>query len=216
MENRLRCLFLIAFLSFSLNPSVAFSADEDEETEGLIEPQIERTEFNESIIDSEDFEVAFYFGMLSVEDFEVNPVTGLRFSYHVNEDFYVQLDYALSDAGETSFEVLSGGAPLLTSEEREINYYQINLGYNLFPGEAFVTDDSVQNSAFYVKGGIGTTEFAGDDRFTFSYGFGYRLLFADSFSVEAEFRDLVFNMDLFGEEKTTHNLEYLLALSWYF
>ena len=216
MENRLRCLFLIVFLSCSLAPAVAFSADEDEETEGLIEPQIERTEFDESIIDSEDFEIAFYIGMLSVEDFGVNSVTGLRFAYHVNEDFYVQLDYALSDAGETSFEVLSGGAPLLTSEEREINYYQINLAFNLFPGEAFITDNTVENSAFYVKSGIGTTEFAGDDRFTFSYGFGYRLLFADSFSVEAEFRDLVFNLDLFGEEKTTHNLEYLLALSWYF
>ncbi|MFT5506697.1 MAG: outer membrane beta-barrel protein, partial [Gammaproteobacteria bacterium] len=93
---------------------------------------------------------------------------------------------------------------------------QLNVGYNLFPGEAFLSDDTVLNSLFFVKGGVGTTEFGGDDRFAFNFGFGYQLLFADSFNFSAEFRDLIFNIDLFGEDKSTHNLETILAIGWYF
>ncbi len=218
MENRVLNIFLaLALLAVtSVQAQTVDDIADDEVEQSLIEPQIERTEFDESLIDAEDFEVTLYAGMLSIEDFGVQIVSGLKLSYHVSESFFVQTAIGASEAGETSFEVLSGGAPLLSDDERKLRFYQFNVGYNLFPGEAYFSDETTLNDAFYVIAGMGSTTFAGGDRFTTNFGFGYRILFYDAFSFNADLRNHIFSMDLFGEKKTTHNLEYSLALGWYF
>lgn len=217
MENRFFSIFLMLLLT-SMASSYAQSVEEiDEEAEqGLIQPQIERVKFDESLIDSEDFEISAYIGMLSIEDFGVNTLSGFKIAYHINESYFAQLVAGESQAGKTSFEVLSGGAPLLSDDERKLTFYQINLGYNLFPGEAFLSESVTLNNALYVVLGLGNSEFAGDDRFTINYGFGYRLLFMDAFSVNADLKNHMFDMDVFGDRIKTNNVEYSLALGWYF
>lgn len=189
---------------------------EDDDDDSLIEPQIERIEFDESKIDSQDFEVSAYAGFLAVENFETDIVIGFNLAYHVSEDFFVRATYGQSDAGETSFEKLSGGAPILSDDEREIHYYLFSIAFNILPGESFVTDETTFNTIFYISGGVGNTEFAGDDRFTIAYSAGYRVLFTDNFSFDVEMRNLLFEMDLFGEDKSTHNLEFTMALNFHF
>lgn len=217
MENRLLSIFLILFL-ISTMPVYAQSEEEaeEEEVESLIQPQIERETFDESLIDSEDFEISIFSGMLSIEDFGVNSVTGFKIAYHISEDYFVQAALGESTASETSFEVLSGGAPLLSDDERNLEFYQVNFGYNLFPGEAFLSKSTTLNNAFYIIAGLGNTDFAGDERHTVNYGFGYRILFFDAFSFNVDLRDHLFDMDVFGEKVATHNIEYSLALGWYF
>ena len=217
MESGIRSIFLISIALVLLLPVELYAAEENEEDQNsLVQPQIERTEFDESIIDSEDFEISAFIGILSVEDFGANTVLGFKFGYHVNEDVTIQFDYGFSETGQTSFEVLSGGAPLLSDEERDLEYYLFNIGFNLLPGEAFVTDASTFNTIFYVIAGIGSTTFAGDDRFTLNFGTGYRILYADAFSLNIDVSDLIFNIDVFGEDNVTHNLQYSVALNWYF
>lgn len=194
----------------------AFAQGSEGDETILIEPQIERTEFDESMIDSDDFEIAAYAGYLAVEDFDTDFVTGVKLGYHVTEDFFVQASYGRSSVGETSFERLSGGAPLLSESERELEYYLIALGFNLFPGEAFVTDSTTFNTVLYLSAGVGTTTFAGDDRFTIAYAVGHRTLFADGFSLDIEMRDLIFEQDIFGEEDSTNNLEFTVSLNVFF
>ncbi len=217
MENRFRSVLLaLAFLVVALPAAeVAAQSDEDAQT-NLIEPQIERVEFDESLIDSADFEIALYGGFLAVEDFDTNFVSGIKLGYHITEDFFVQASYGSSTVGETSFEKLSGSAPLLSSSERDLEYYLISLGFNLFPGEAFFTDSTTFNTVFYISGGIGSTEFAGDDRHTLAFGAGHRTAFTDNFSLDIEMRDLIFDMDIFGSDETTHNLEFTLAINLFF
>jgi outer membrane beta-barrel protein len=204
--------FLIALMSVT---AVSAQSDEDEQT-NLIEPQIERIDFDESMIDSDDFEIAAYVGYLAVEDFDTDVVIGFKLGYNVSEEFFVQLSYGESDTGETSFEKLSGGAPLLSDDERELKYYLMSVGYNLFPGEAFLTDSTTFNTVLYLSAGVGNTEFAGDDRFTTALAVGHRTLFADGFSFDIEMRDLIFKQDLFGDEETTHNIELTFALNVFF
>ena len=43
-------------------------------------------------IDTEDFELGAYVGMLSIEDFESNVVYGARLAYHLTEDFFLEGD----------------------------------------------------------------------------------------------------------------------------
>ena len=217
MESGIRSIFLISIVLVLLLPVELYAAEENEEGQNpLVQPQIERTEFDESIIDSEDFEISAFIGILSVEDFGANTVQGFKFGYHVNEDVSIQFDYGFSETGQTSFEVLSGGAPLLSDEERDLEYYLFNIGFNILPGEAFVTDASTFNTIFYVIAGIGSTTFAGDDRFTLNFGTGYRILYADALSLNIDVSDLVFNVDVLGEDKVTHNLQYSVAINWYF
>ncbi|MCK4707451.1 MAG: outer membrane beta-barrel domain-containing protein, partial [Gammaproteobacteria bacterium] len=165
MENWFRNLFLsLLILAGSFFSPVIFAAEqENTENPVLIRPELERSLFNEAQIDGDDFEILLVAGFLSIEDFGVNPLLAVRLNYHVNETVFVQLAMAQSKAGETSYEILSGGAPLLTDAEKDLRYYSINIGYNLFPGEAFLSDQTTYNTVLYLVAGMGTTDFAGSD-----------------------------------------------------
>ena len=124
--------------------------------------------------------------------------------------------YGQTDTDETSYEVLSGGAQLLSGDDRSLTYYDISVGYNLLPGEVFLGSSRAMNSALYVLMGAGNTDFAGDDFFTIVFGAGYRVLATDSLAVHFNVRDHMFDSDLLGEEKTTHNIEFNLGLTAFF
>ncbi len=217
MESRFRVLFLIAAM-ISLSGCAAtknlFGFGQEEapppsaEPPGqVIDPEVERREVKEPAIDREDFEVGAFVGVMSVEDFGSDVVYGARLAYHITEGFFVEGTVGRTDTGLTSFEELSGDARLINDSERQYTYYNLNLGYNVLPGEIFIGEGRAYNSHLYLIGGLGSTEFAGDDRFTVNFGFGYRLLLTDSVTFHLDFRDHLFDIDLTGEEKTAHNLE---------
>jgi outer membrane beta-barrel protein len=182
----------------------------------IIDPQVERREIPRTRIDTEDFEVGAYVGVLSVEDFESNVVYGARLAYHLTEDFFLEGTIGQSRAGRTSYENLSGSAELLTDDERDYNYYALSLGWNALPGEVFIGRNRAYNTAFYLVAGIGGTTFGGDDLFTVNGGFGYRILPADWIAVHFDVRDHIYDTDLLGEKKIVNNLEAHLGLSIFF
>ncbi len=214
MESRFFVLFLIAGLVTGCAGGP--DAITDEEARAVIDPQLERREIKPPKIDNENFEVGLQAGIMSVEDFGSNTSVNLRMAYHVAGGFFVEGAYGQTDTDRTSFEVLSGAAELLTPEERELSYYNLSIGYNLLPGEVFIGRKRAFNSALYVLAGAGATEFGGDDRFTVNFGLGARVLATDWLGLRLEFRDHLFDSDLLGEEKTTHNLEALLGLTIFF
>jgi outer membrane beta-barrel protein len=219
MESRLLLLLLTqALLVLGLSGCGRDRLVQTEDTgqPPVIEPDIERREIDTAKIDTEDFEVGIFAGQLSVEDFGVNTVTGLRFAYHITEGFFTELSAGQSDTDRTSFERLSGAAQLLTDDEREYTYYNLSLGYNLFPGESFIGKNRAMNTALYVIGGVGKTTFAGDDRFTVNLGMGLRLMPLDWLAVHADIRDHIFDIDLLGQEKTAHNFEAHLGVTFFF
>jgi outer membrane beta-barrel protein len=185
-------------------------------SEPVVQPEVARREIVEPEIDQEDFEIGGYVGFLSIEDFGSDPVYGIRLAYHVSEDFFIEGAAGTSTAGETSFETLSGSVRLLADDERDFNYYNLSLGVNLLPGEAFLFNRYAYNSQFYLIAGVGTTRFAGNDEFTVNVGAGYRLLFSDWLALHLDARDHMFETDLLGESKTTHNLEVHGGLTIFF
>jgi outer membrane beta-barrel protein len=221
MEGRLRILFLISIVQGMLllfTAQTAWSADAEKASAQaqVIQPQIERRKIDVDKIDTEDFEIGVFAGLLSVEDFGSNMVIGARAAYHVTEGVFFEAAYAKSDTGETSYERLSGGAPLLTDAQRELTYYNVSLGYNLLPGEAFLGEGWTFNTALYVIGGVGITSFADDDRFTINFGAGYRFLATDWLAVHLDVRDHIFDIDLLGKDKTAHNLEMSTGVTVFF
>jgi len=182
----------------------------------VIDPQVERREVRPARIDTENWEAGAYVGSLSVEDFEVNVVYGLRFAYHVNEDFFAEGIVGRTDAGLSSYERLSGSASLLTDSEREFTYYSLGFGWNALPGEVFLGGKRAMNSAVYLTLGVGGTRFAGGDRFTVTMGAGARVLVKDWLAAHLDVRDHVMEVDVVGSTKTTHNLEATLSLTAFF
>ncbi len=219
MENWLHGIFLKRFgaallACVTLGSAATFAADDQDEP--IIDPGISRRTITTPHIDSADFELGAYAGVLSVEDFGSNPVYGLRGAYHITEDFFAEGAYGRSTVGKTSYETLSGSARVLTDAERVYSYYNISLGYNLLPGEAFIGSKHAFNSALYVIAGVGSTKFANDSRFTVNFGTGYRLLATDWLALHADVRDHVFSSDLLGTSKTTHNLEFTGGMTVFF
>ncbi len=214
--TKMSILFLVFFSSAN-----SFAVEEKTsplrtQSEQLIQPEVIRREVKLDKIDTEDFEVTAFMGLLSVEDFGANPVLGARFAYHINEDMFVEGAIGSSTAGQTSYERLSGGTPLLTSSQRNILYYNVSLGYNLLPGESFLTRKTSFNSALYIIGGIGSTTFAGADRLTLNLGGGFRLLATDWLAIHVDVRNHIFNIDILAEDKLANNLEVSFGISAFF
>ena len=230
METGLRVLLLTALLATlpgcawmhhrksppPSTQSVGPAQSADEAPPRVVEPEVARREVKVPKIRSSNVEVGLYYGELSIEDFGAHPVYGLTAAYHITEDFFFQAEAGRSKAGRTSFEVLGGNVQLLTESERRFTYYDLSLGYNFLPGEAFLGRGVAMTSAFYLIGGFGGTDFAGDTKFTVNFGAGYRVVPIDWMAVHITVQDRVFQSSLLGTTKITNNLEARLGVTVFF
>lgn len=210
----------MGLLLFSMQFTYAAENQDDatllQRNEQIIDPKMERRKIITPKIDTEDFEVGVFFGFMSVEDFGVNPIVGANLTYHITEDLFIEGRVGITATEETSYERLSGSVQLLTDDQRDLFYYNVSLGYNVFPGEGFWDEKTAFTSSLYLVAGIGSTRFADDDRFTFSYGAGYKILPTDWFTIRADVRDYIFSVDLLGESKITHNIEATVGFTYFF
>ncbi|MDK2779177.1 MAG: outer membrane beta-barrel domain-containing protein [Pseudomonadota bacterium] len=221
MANRLQQLFLIGLLT--LTAQQVWS--EENSNDGsvainpikIVEPDVKTRKAEEAQIDNEVFEAGFFVGMISIEDFGTHPLYGVKASFHATEDFFLQANYGMSEAGKTSYETINGsGVNILTDSDRDYSYYDVLVGYNLFPGETFVTRSLTFNSAFYLVAGVGNTTFAGDEQFTMVVGTGYRIILSDWLTWNLDYRDHMFETELLGNKKQTHNIEFATGLTVFF
>lgn len=221
MANWVQQLFLIGLVS----GFTAGAAAEDAVNDGsvvinpikILEPDVQQRKASQAKIDNEVFEGGFFGGMISIEDFGTHPLYGVKASFHATEDFFLQANYGHSKAGRTSYETINGSdIKILSDKDREYSYYDLLVGYNLFPGETFVSSRLTFNSAFYLVGGVGNTTFAGDEQFTFVIGTGYRIILSDWLTVNLDYRDHIFETELLGEKKNTHNIEFTGGLTVFF
>lgn len=222
MESRIRIFLLkstavlTAFLLLQACSLVRAAEPDFHSSDQAVEPQLERRELTEADIDSENIEAGVFVGVMNVEDFGTNLVYGARMAFHFTEDFFAEGAYGRTDTDQTSFEKLSGGAKLLSDGDRQLEYYNISIGYNILPGEVFIGGNHAFNSALYLIAGVGSTEFAGDSNFTVNVGTGFRLLMNDWIALHLDFRDHIFESDVLGSDKTMHNLEATAGLTFFF
>jgi outer membrane beta-barrel protein len=227
METGLRILLLTALLAtlpgcasvhnwfHRSSPAPVEPAAEDSAPPRVVEPEVSRRQIKVPKVRSRNVEVGLFYGELSIEDFGSNPVYGATAAYHITEDFFFQAEVGRSKAGHTSFETLSG-VQLLTEAERRFTYYDLSLGYNFLPGEAYLGRGHALTTAFYLLGGIGGTDFAGDTKFTVNFGAGYRVVPTDWLAIHITVQDRVFNSSLLGTSKVTNNLEARIGTTIFF
>lgn len=227
MESRIQHIFLairrtralagVLLLGLVVSvPATAASNPDELELEPLVVREPERREVKIDRIDTENFEFGVHAGIMNVQDFGSDVVTSFRAAYHVTEGFFIEGQYGTTTLGETSFERLSGGASLLTDAQRDMRLYNVSVGYNLFPGESFIGRRWAFKGGLYLIGGVGSTDFAGDERFTINAGLGYRLVATDWLALHVTVRDHMFDSDLLGSKDTYHNIEFTGGLSLFF
>ncbi len=212
----MRWILVFLIMLISTNISVVFAEDDEDqaEQEQVIKPDIHRRDILVPKIDTEDFEITAFYGVLDVEDFGSEPVVGIRAAYHVTEDFFVEATYAESEVKDDSFRRL--GLPLFPQETQDVEYYALSVGYNILPGEVFLGRNVAMSSSFYVLAGVGNVEFIDEDEFAYHAGVGLKVLPTDWLSVRFDFRDYIYETDLLGENEFTHNLEATINLGVFF
>ena len=182
----------------------------------VIEPQVVRRKIKVPKIAARDIELGANYGEISIESYTAAPVWGITGDYHITEDFFFEAAMGRAQAGQTSFETLSGNIQLLTSAERQFTYYNLSVGYNFLPGEVFPGPKHAMTSAFYILGGMGGVKFEGNSTFTVNFGAGFRVLPTDWLAIRIEAQDLVFKSDFLGTNRLRNNLTAHIGASVYF
>jgi outer membrane beta-barrel protein len=223
MESRLSSVLLAAALLAGCSwfhrgdkkpPPV--TVEEPQAEPAIIEPQVTRREVKTPKIKAKDFELGAYFGALSIQDFGVNPIYGVRAAYHVTEDFFLEGFLARSKAGQSSLEEVFPDITVVSNSGRQFTYYDLDVGYNVLPGEVFLGRGRAFNTALYVTVGMGDVKFANQDQFALNFGLGTRVLITDWLAMHLDVRDHVFESSLFGVDKNVDNIEATLSLTTFF
>ncbi len=211
MMNKKWVLFVLVCL---LNQAVIVFAQAQnfpKNEDPLIAPPSEVIEFKEEKIDQEFIEIAPYYGFYAIDGFSTSNVMGLNFALHLTEDVFFEGNYGLSEVSDDSF-----GGVLTIFTDTDLTYWNVNLGYNLFPGQIFLTRNRTLNSTIYIVGGAGLTEFDAKSRFTFNFGTGYKIFFTDW--MDAGFRLSLhsFESDVTGVKEQMFNLEGIVSVAFFF
>ncbi|RFA30927.1 outer membrane beta-barrel domain-containing protein [Alkalilimnicola ehrlichii] len=210
MKRWLVFLILLAFGSIA----AAQIPEPRERQAQAIEPRLERPDIVIPRIDDENFEFNLFVGVLSIENFGSDFVYGLRGALHVNESIFFEASFGLSEVSDRSFRRL--GIPLFGSQREDVEYYNLSIAYNAFPGEVFRGDGRVYSSTLFLVAGAGNIRIASEDYFTYNIGLGFRILPNEWLSLRLDVRNHIFDNDLLGESKTTHNPEVTFGLGVYF
>jgi outer membrane beta-barrel protein len=219
MEIRFQHIFLKICTIVVLTQCIVLNAKANEQTveqTPVIKVEVEQRQVIEDILDNENFEIGLQVGAISIEDFETNLWLSGHVAYHISEYFYAKALYGQAKAGTTSFEKLANVPPLLTDEERKLTYYGLNIGYNVMPGEVFLTKNFAFNSIFSIELGAGSTKFTGDNKFTVNGTANYRVFLTDWITWDIAMSDYVFETKVTGEAKVTHNLNFSTGFAFYF
>jgi outer membrane beta-barrel protein len=192
------------------------TAEEPQAEPSIIEPQVNRREVKTPKIKAKDFEIGGYYGALSIQDFGTNAVYGVRAAYHVSEDIFLEGFLGRSTAGTTSLEDVFPDITVVSESGRHFTYYDLDLGYNVLPGEIFLGRGRAFNSALYVTVGMGDVKFADKDQFALNFGVGERLLVTDWLAMHLDVRDHIFETDLTGRTKNVDNIEATLGLTAFY
>jgi outer membrane beta-barrel protein len=176
----------------------------------IIEPDKTVTSVQPAAIDTERFELGAYVGLLSVEDFNTNPVTGISLSYHINDSFIAQANYGVSTVSKAAFEEREDASYL---EDYDFTYINLLAGYKVLDGRSFLGKRQKFNSAIYVLAGAADVSFADNSKTGMVFGASYRAVITDWLTVNLDVRDTIVEIELLDDSKKTHNTEMAIGVN---
>jgi outer membrane beta-barrel protein len=214
MGGALRKILLFAILAVPFAvPAPGRSQDLPRSGEPPVRPPEENRELSEAKIDTESIEAGLFTGIYGVEDFSAALTYGIRTAYHVTEDVFFEAAFGLTRLDQKDFEKLTG---LKVVDHANVLYWNFDAGYNLFPGQIFLSRRRTLNSTIYLSGGVGQTWIDRENHFTLDLGTGYKVFVNDWLDVRVDFRDYIFQSDLTGVNHLTNNPSATLGAAVFF
>lgn len=177
----------------------------------VIDPDKKVPTANAAALDTEHFEVGFYTGLLSVEDFNTNPVFGAALRYYVSEKFFIE-----GNVGSSSTRRANAEGDLDFNPERDMTYLGMIAGYQVLKGRSFWGKKRKYNTGFYLLGGVEQVDFAEDSNVGGVIGISYKTILTDWLTINLDFKDHFVNRNFLDEEKMTHNTEITFGINTIF
>jgi outer membrane beta-barrel protein len=198
----IRSLILMTGICFSVNALSQNSKD----SVVIIEPEKTVTNVQAAAIDDEHFELGFYLGSISVEEFNTNLITGLSLTYHINSNWLTQAQYGITKVQRAAFEDTSGFI-FLSEDDLNYEYIRVMGGYKIIDGRSFLGKRHKFNSAVYFLAGISDIDFAGSRNQGVALGLSYRTVITDWLTMNLDINNTTVNLELFGDKKKVNNTE---------
>lgn len=169
-------------------------------------------------INSELFDIGVTTGVINIEDFPSEFIVGANITFKASENFFLQYNYVQASVSNSAFENNPAFTVLDLGDERDFKHFDLLVGYNLFQGEFFASEDNAHLSSLYVVGGVGDTDFGGEENFTYTIGMGYQIEFFRRYLVRFDYRDYIYKTSLVvgNEEDTVHNTQISLGVGYLF
>lgn len=184
----------------------ANDGEQEQSSVTIIDPQKKVNKVKSARIDTEKFELGFYLGTLSVEDFGTNQALGFSLLYHFSPEYFAQFNYGSSDVGRATFEDVVG-QDFLSDDDEIFDYTQISVGYKLFHGRSFLGEKSKFNSHIYLTAGLENVDFAGESNLGLVVGTTYKVVSTDWFTWNFELKNHIVERDFIADKKVTNNIE---------
>ncbi len=202
-----------AFMCFTALFSTMAHSEESKSSIKVIDPEKRTATANVAALDTEHFEVGFHAGMLSVEDFNTNPVFGASLRYYFNEKVFLEGSIGSSETEQSNPEDFTDQNFV---SDRDFSYLGISAGYQLLKGRSFWGKKRKYNTGLYAVGGIESVDFADDTNTGIVIGISYRTALTDWLSLNLDFKDHLVARDILDDDKMTHNTEIALGVSFFF
>ena len=203
---------LAAVATAVTQPSHAQLSGDDEQ---IIEPETRDRRVKAAEIDTERFELGVYGGLLSVENFNTNPVGGLSFSFHLTKQWLLQANAASSSFNLSSREE-NAGIELFPEDDEKLNYYDLNVGFKLLDGRSYFSQKRKYDSSLYIIAGAGNADFVGQSSTLINFGLSYRSVITDYLTLNVDIRNRIFEQTIGEETEQTNNGELTLGLNLLF
>ena len=180
-----------------------------------LSPEIERRDFSIPNIDTENFEIGIFYGVLSVENFGANFIKGFNMSFFATEDFFITANAGFSIVDDGVYRRLN--LPLFgDSGKRDLAEYSVLLGWNVMAGEFFWIDKQAFTSDLYLLAGQGTVKLDSEEYSSYVAGLGVRIIPRDWFAIRFEAKLSEYKSNILGYEKHNHNMDIVTGVSVFF
>ncbi len=182
----------------------------------VIEPETPKERATSAALDTEHFEVGVHVGLLSVQDFNSNPVYGLSLRYYFNEKVFIEGSTGTSETKQNNIEANESRN---YNFERDFTYTSVGAGYRVLQGRGFWGKKRKYNTGLFLQAGIEAVDFAEASETGLVLGISHKTVLTDWLTINLDFKDHIYNRTLEGLNEsggTTHNTEIAVGLSTIF
>jgi outer membrane beta-barrel protein len=176
-----------------------------------VDPNLQRPEVEVKQIKPEDFEAGAYASVLVIDRHNAIGLYGARVAFHKTENLFVEGNYAFSSrTGFTQAASLFGN-----NKPADLDYksYGFSIGYNLFPGDLYLTKNFTLPFVIYGIAGLGYAKLEDDNHTAYSLGGGIKMMPTDWLALRIEVRDQAWSVKGGGRDD---NAEISFGIAGYF